>query len=316
MVQAVDGNWYGYFADRDQAQIADSTATTSGSGLDFGLFCDNTSTLQRAGQPAVTVTDSVGIAIGAYHANGKNGTSIGGAISGAQCTGNYTPNDSQNVLREQKDVVSFPNSTSTGQIGIDVNVWPFIQLYSLSAGGNVVIQYAKGGGVQSTTLTFDTVDQFASTSLDRVKYPQNAQIHATITDLWLNIDPTDEDSWTFATNNANVTAGAGPGPHYQVFNENGGSGGVAINIDDTLDSLMCEDNCRLLVNPNVQSAANAVLTIQDNDDSILTQMNATASANNATAFGVAAYPGTLGTGSVPVTITEQGPNSGVFGTYD
>ena len=27
MVQAVDGNWYGYFADRDQAQIADSTAS-------------------------------------------------------------------------------------------------------------------------------------------------------------------------------------------------------------------------------------------------------------------------------------------------
>ena len=25
MVQAVDGNWYGYFADRNQAQIADST---------------------------------------------------------------------------------------------------------------------------------------------------------------------------------------------------------------------------------------------------------------------------------------------------
>ncbi|RMW40435.1 MAG: hypothetical protein EA442_02935, partial [Candidatus Nitrosopelagicus sp.] len=39
MVQAVDGNWYGYFADRDQALIADSTATTAGSGLDFGQFC-------------------------------------------------------------------------------------------------------------------------------------------------------------------------------------------------------------------------------------------------------------------------------------
>ena len=29
MAQAVDGNWYGYFADRDMAQIADSTAAAT-----------------------------------------------------------------------------------------------------------------------------------------------------------------------------------------------------------------------------------------------------------------------------------------------
>ena len=39
MVQAVDGNWYGYFADRDQAVIADNTTTTDGEGVDFGAFC-------------------------------------------------------------------------------------------------------------------------------------------------------------------------------------------------------------------------------------------------------------------------------------
>ncbi|EIJ65645.1 hypothetical protein BD31_I0645 [Candidatus Nitrosopumilus salaria BD31] len=314
MVQAVDGNWYGYFADRDQAQIADSTATTSGAGLDFGTFCDNTTDLAPPGaSAAVTVTDSVGIAVGAGVTGGTaTGSATGGALTAA-CTADFTAGDNQNVIREQKDVVSFPNATYVGQIGIDKEVWPFIQLYSLSAGGNVVVQYAKGGGVQSTTLTFDTVDQFASVSLDRAKYPQNAQIHATITDLWLNIDPTDEDSWTFGTRAANTTS---VGPHYQVFNENGGSGGAAININSKLSSLMCEDNCRLLVNPNVQNAANPVLTIQDNDDSILTQLNTTASVNNATAFGVTAATAQLGTGSVPVTITEQGPNSGVFGTYD
>jgi len=41
MTQAVDGNWYGYFADFTQAQIADSTAALGpiGEGLDFGTFC-------------------------------------------------------------------------------------------------------------------------------------------------------------------------------------------------------------------------------------------------------------------------------------
>ncbi len=42
MVQAVDGNWYGYFSDRDQALIADDTTGTPGEGLDFGTFCAET----------------------------------------------------------------------------------------------------------------------------------------------------------------------------------------------------------------------------------------------------------------------------------
>jgi len=49
MTQAVDGNWYGYFADRKRAQIADQTnfgapGALNGSGLDFGTFCSRTGT--------------------------------------------------------------------------------------------------------------------------------------------------------------------------------------------------------------------------------------------------------------------------------
>ncbi|MCE2615171.1 MAG: hypothetical protein LVO36_04625, partial [Nitrosopumilus sp. (ex Thoosa mismalolli)] len=65
--------------------------------------------------------------------------------------------------------------------------------------GQVVVQYNTAGSVQSTTLTFDTVDQFAEPQLDRTIYPVDSQVHPTITDIWLNVDPTDEDSWTFGT---------------------------------------------------------------------------------------------------------------------
>ncbi|MGY5147046.1 MAG: hypothetical protein ACW9W4_03490 [Candidatus Nitrosopumilus sp. bin_7KS] len=328
MVQAVDGNWYGYFADRNQAQIADSTVAIAniGSGLDFGAFCAASSGTAALGFET-SQTSGIALPISAnvtsgVTANGtQTGSSTGGVITNT-CTAltvaGSTENGTINVVREAKQPVASSGSVNRGQIGLKSGdgVWPFIQLYNLNPTGNVVVQYNKGGGVQSTTLTFDTVDQFANVGLDRVKYPQLSQVHATITDLWLNIDPTDEDSWTFATNVANVTANAGPGPHYQVFDENGASGGTAINIENTLNDLMCEDNCRLLVNTNAQSAANPVLTIQDNDDSILTKLNSTRSANNATAFGVTAATATLGSGSVPVTIVEQGPNSGVFGTYD
>ena len=45
MVQATDGNWYGYFADSLQASTADAAqdAATDGFGLDFGKFCTGAS---------------------------------------------------------------------------------------------------------------------------------------------------------------------------------------------------------------------------------------------------------------------------------
>jgi hypothetical protein len=330
MVQAVDGNWYGYFADRKMASIADSTSTIIGEGLDFGTLCATGTTTETA--VGITISDTVGIAIPVSGTGlaGQNGSSTGGALT-TQCTStNDNATGRMNVVREAKSInLALTSADSAGQIGLSnsdegaSSIWPFVQLYTLSAGGNVVVKYNKGGGAQTTTLTFDTVDQFASASLDRAIYPQTAQIHATITDLWLNIDPTDEDSWTFGTNAGNTTGGKGT--FYQVFNENGDldganvDGGV-INIDSSLGSLMCEDNCRLLVNANKQGSSNPVLTLQTNDDSQISQTGAgnTIGANNATAFSVDGVGGSefLGAGSVPVTITEQGPNSGIFGTYD
>jgi hypothetical protein len=237
-----------------------------------------------------------------------------------------------NVVREAKD----PNDGSAtnvdpGQIGIiedslgNAENWPFIQLYEFNPTGNVVIQYNKGGGVQSTTLTFDTVDQYAGLTLDRAVYPQGAQVHATITDLWLNIDPTDEDSWTFSTNinNATITDGSAfnVDTFYQVFDENGQ---VPTNNDindseslrTALGDLMCEDNCVLKIDTNAQDATNPVLTIQDNGDTDLNDDDSDNTPNDATSFNVAGNTAELGDGSIPVTFTEQGPNSGVFGTYD
>jgi hypothetical protein len=217
MAQAVDGNWYGYFADRDQAQIADSTAdigSVIGAGLDFGTFCaTGTDTQETLG---INIDDTQGVALpfstvtGATSAGGQNGTSTGGAIT-AECFGSATSilngTDAMNVVREAKDLnLSLTGTDDDGQIGLNTtgvgssslntsggvgtvtnSVWPFIQLYELNPTGNVVVQYNKGGGVQSTTLTFDTVEGFAGLTLDRAVYPRNSEVHATITDLWLNI---------------------------------------------------------------------------------------------------------------------------------
>ena len=50
-----------------------------------------------------------------------------------------------NVIREEKQInINSPGLTEAGQIGLDPAAWPFIQLYTLSVGGNVVVQYNKG----------------------------------------------------------------------------------------------------------------------------------------------------------------------------
>lgn len=314
MVQGVDGNWYGYFADRDMAVRADSTSEVAGTGLDFGTFCENDEAI--LGLPDA-FTDTVGVAVTDLD-EGDDGDDIlaqaapnTGLINDTNCAGGIDGDNTMNVLREHKSPETTTAGDSIGQIGLDqVDSFPFIQLYALNPTGNVIVQYNKGGGAQTTTLTFDTVNQFAGTSLDRSVYPQSAEVHVTITDSWLNIDPTDEDSWTFGTEVGSLTT------NYQVFDENGAvAGDIPQNTDDNeltaqLSALMCDNNCVLKLNTDVQNKGD-VITLQDNDDSEIFR-----------GAGVATNPeswATIGNrllGDVPVTITEQGPNSGVFGSYD
>lgn len=294
MVQAVDGNWYGYFADETMATVADSTTTTPGVGLDFGSICTTAQALTDIG---VSFSDANAVA---YPYN-----SCSGAVD-----------NSVNVVREAKDVNTNSGAGGNGQIGITVDTWPFIQLYPLNPTGNVVIQYNKGGGAQTTTLTFDTVDQFAGIELDKPFYKLGTSILVTITDLWLNIDPTDEDSWTFGTFGTNST-------NYQIFDENGNSVGDIVSnagpgniLTSTLPDLMCENNCVMIINPEIQQTG-FVITLQDNDDSVLVNFDGDsdfqADPQNPLDWGTSG--GNLN-GTIPVTITEQGPNSGVFGSFD
>ena len=131
---------------------------------------------------------------------------------------------------------------------------------------------------------------------------------STITDLMLNIDPTDEDSWTFGTNPSS------PMLVYQAFNENGGldadgtEGTVNINYSNILHDLMFGDNGVLLLDVDTQETGIDVINLADNDDQMIL-------AGENVAETVSAG-GSFGPGSQPITVTEQGPNSGVFGSMD
>jgi hypothetical protein len=327
-----------------------TTSTGGGIGLDFGQFCGSQTVKVSKNENSALFSDTVGVALPirtnstAYGVNGTSftnatcsgdydGISSSGSSSGVRIQnsthsnvyvqGNQKTTVTQNVasavedrvsnvVREAKKINSvMSGTTGIGQIELkDDGLWPFIQLYDLTTGGNVVITYAKGGGVQTTTLTFDTYGDVTET-LDRAKYPQGAQVHFTVNDPWLDIDPTDEDSWTFDTSSA-----SGYGIHYQFFNENGADAGdgsttatKSPNLNASLSDLMAEEGV-LKLNPNTQgvATANIPIKLQDNDDVVY--------ATCTTAALCKTNAGGIGQGGQPITLLETSTSSGVFTTFD
>ena len=303
MAQATDGNWYGYFADEQAALAADATVGLAGEGLDFGTGCTADTGLTVTG---VSLTNTEGYFIRSLD-GGFSGSGLGA------CTGATASTNVMNVIRENKTINNATGLNNSGQIGILDDVWPFIQLYDLNPTGSVVINYNKGGGTQSTTLTFDTVDQFADLEADRSAFPTGSQVHLTMTDVQLNIDPTDEDSWTWGTLGTNATV------FYQLFNEDGtteadgGAGAVDLSASLGTDDFMFEDNGFLIIDLDAQDNGIEVLRIVDNDDSITngtTTVNASTVGTGTDGFGSVTAP------NQPVTFTELSVNSGLFANYD
>ena len=283
MVQSTDGNWYAYFANVDKAKIADSTqSATSGKGLDFGVFCSRDTASSVFG---ISLSDTDGFAV---PRNAGLSGFTNGDVSFNQCTGTPTSSTNlNNVVRNAKSINTNTNVLS-GQIGLDSDAWPLIQLYDFSTGGNVIVQYNSGGGTQTATLQYDDIPNI-STTLDRTNYPPNSQVFATITDMQLNQDPTSRDSWTF-------NIGIPQTVFYGAFTESGASaanGSVDLtNIISKLSSLGFEKNGKLSMN------LGTVAQLQANG-----YQTATATDGTTTFTQI-------------ITFVESQPNTGIFENFD
>lgn len=281
MAQSTDGNWYAYFANVDKAKIADSTqSSTSGKGLDFGVFCSRDTASSVFG---ITLSETDGIAV--PRNNGLSGFT-NGDVSFNQCIGTPTSSTNlNNVVRNPKSINTNPNIPS-GQIGLDSDAWPLIQLFSFD---DVTIQYNAGGNPQSVTLQYDDSINI-SMNLDRDLYPKNSEVFLTLNDFQLNQDPTDEDSWTFKINSPVTT-------FYQAYDDSGsnsanGNAGL-VNLIPYLSNLGFQDNGKLLV------TLGNIIELKSNDE----QPNTSVSDG-------------LSTFSQIVTLVESGPNSGLFDSAD
>src|SRR5579863_7598564 len=127
MVQGSDGYWYAFFANTDAAKQADQIALggAPGRNLDFGVFCSGSTSSSVLGTD-FSQTDGIAIP----DSSGLSGTTQGLA-SFNSCSGTPQPPsvDQDNVVRNPPSLNTNP-SVSTGQIGINPNIWPVIQLFS------------------------------------------------------------------------------------------------------------------------------------------------------------------------------------------
>ncbi|KFM21444.1 hypothetical protein AAA799B03_01016 [Marine Group I thaumarchaeote SCGC AAA799-B03] len=281
MVQATDGNWYAYFANVDKAKIADATVGLAGKGLDFGEFCSRDTATSVFG---ISLSETDGFAI-------PRPDSVSGSTNGdssfSQCTSSPTNTSNHNNVVRNAKAINTNSNIPVGQIGLDADAWPLIQLYSFD---DVTIQYNPGGPSQQVYLDYDEI-QNISLELDRELYPENSEVFLTLNDIQLNQDPTDEDSWTFNVNSTTST-------FYQAFDDAGnndanGNAGL-VNLVPHLSNLGFEDNGKLTLN------LGNIMELKTNND----QPNSSVSD---------AVPNTF---SNIVTLTEQEPNSGIFSSSD
>ncbi|MDE1872311.1 MAG: hypothetical protein KGH99_02405 [Thaumarchaeota archaeon] len=306
MDQGTDGNWYGYFADRNQAIAAANTAVLTGKGLNFGGFCGPDSSFSPRSGLDYSETKGFTIARGGF--GSINDTNNGGAKINSSnlpvCTnvqGTLTTNQMEHVIRENKTLNT--NAAGFAADAVEENVWPVIQLYDFSAIPTpVTVDYQKAGGDQTVNLIFDRIpSNMIHVYADRADFPPGTQVQGDLLDPQLNIDPTSEDSWTWGASPTNNTL------YYMAFDRTGrpdADGTPAMqNLIGNLTAFMFNHNGAVTENAEPQGVI--VGNLQSNGIQTLF----------ADSRGLMRTQSISGV-SIPITLCELTPNSGIFSDYD
>lgn len=368
MAQGTDGNWYGYFADRNQAELAGKTAPVAGQGLNFGYFCNEQSSVGGI-ETGLSFTDTKGFTIArqpfgtnyssttAYSAVGSQPASpfLSGfpnpgslsnicTLSTASLTTPVQGATTEHVIRENKTLNTNPSGfhASAGLVA----AWPIIQLYDFSGiPQSVVVDYSAAGGDQIVNLTFDRIpSNLITVTADRTAYPESGAVLLTMNDPQLNVDPTEDDIWTWGANPSNntlfyqawdrngvpqadsaVATGTGASGN-TMLGENAGTVTAMQNLIGNLTNFNFNHNGAFTFTAKAQS--NRVVDFQTfgRDQLVCTTQDTTftnieaAGCDTATKGDpnqVTDKGGHLSPGSEMITFAEQGGvNTGVFGDWD
>ena len=178
--------------------------------------------------------------------------------------------------------------------------------------GNIDIVYNRAGADETVSLIY--TDSADGLSFDKDVYGLGHEVGMTLTDWNLNLDPTDEDSWTFGTLPSNGTVA------YQLFDENGvrdsdakdltstdGSNQAVVFTSATAGDIVQAGVFTIDRNGDAYTAdatTNAVIDFQDNADQLVI-----------CASGICGST-TISQANQALTMTEAGANTGVFVNWD
>ncbi|MDC0169978.1 hypothetical protein OAI67_02850 [Candidatus Nitrosopelagicus sp.] len=226
------------------------------------------------------------------------------AHTGALATGvNASDQAINNVVREAR---SLSNGTTTdfyGNIALGPNLWPFIQLYDFTRYQTYDLVYERGGADETIPLSYDRpgATNGGGLSFDKDHYGLTHEVGVTLGNNEFNIDPTDEDSWTFGTLPTNATV------FYQLFDENGNNDSSttagAIDFSQGTQPFGFDTGVLEIDRNGPGDATNNVLMLQDNGDQRLSSDTEPATSE-------------INAASQPVTFTETGANTGIFTNWD
>ena len=219
MAQGIDGYWYAYIASgAGVLALDDATAHAHSYGLDYGNLTAKGS-----------LTDTT-----------NSFTSSGASSLYANAT----------IVITGSPSLSQPSATNVGQVGlVNATDWPIIQVYDLSVGDTEIV-LEQAGPDESVLLDYTSMEDFAGIGIDRSAAPQGAEVHLTITDGQLNIDPTTEETMIFDYIAGTVKWG-------NTLN-------TALNTANG-----CDDNCTLLLTFATQSGFTVLERIATADDTLV-----------------------------------------------
>ena len=218
MVQATNGKWYAYIADKSQV---DANEGISAIGWDYGNSAC-TAGLGGAGT-ATTLGTAAATGITPFVELSYGAAATYTAATATQCLASITstaapanvkgaPLDVNKLNGQERDEINMlqnlpqPNSNSAlnsnnqGNAGMTANAtdgsfssWPLIQTWELD--GTSTVCYAG----QCIDVDRSTTDDDIAISVNKTTVTDNDHIILEISDMGLNLDPTYPDEWTFAT---------------------------------------------------------------------------------------------------------------------
>jgi hypothetical protein len=256
LTQGTNGKWYVYIVDASQAALFNADTN----GFEFGILCTNGLGSEESLSKLIVGTsiDVYASVLKAQGASWSNTTAVGnGSCQDADgmvdelddTSGTTSREDLTAAVLQNAPALSDPNGdqTNLGQRLHKLNdsgygTWPYIVSQNFS--DDNLVEY----GSDSINVVYGNTDSETSISLTNDNPGELSEVHLTITDPALNIDPTTADVWEFSL----ASTAASPDVNWI----NNGTGNTALDSTE-LGQHGCVDNCRLSSNVQTNLIANA-----------------------------------------------------------